>query len=373
MIMSQTGQRLGTAILLVCLIIGCNDQESEQKALNIEEIDALTPEKIWAIDHVEDLYFSHLGYESVILENGNIAFADRELPTIVVLNEDGELIKNIRSGRGPGEILDAYYFTKGISGNIFTYDQSNDKILLYDEDFEHIRDIIPKKFESHGILKVYPVEGKNEYLLQMSSSEYLWDESREREIVLVRYNSESNTFGQKMALTAQPYALLKIDGNIMGAAKVPYAYGNITAYDFKKGSVFTFDTGTEKIAELNADFDSLRTTSVILPSEMISRIEMDSIEASYDIPEQWETIKEALPEEKSPADKMMYHKGEFWLKSNIEAKTVMWLVVNEEGKVRNVVHLPKESMLTHIDDDHLGVRLDDVTFALYSNPVSGIE
>lgn len=371
--MSQTGHRIGTAILLVCLIIGCNDQGNEQAAPKIDEISALKPEQIWSIDHVGDLYFSHLGYESVVLDNGNIAFADRELPTIVVLNEDGELVKNIRSGRGPGEILDAYRFTKDKEGNIYTYDQNNDKILIYDKNFDHIRDIIPKKFESHGILKVYPVEGEDEYLLQMSSSEYLWNESKEREILMVRYNSAKNTYGNERALPAQPYALLKIDGKVMGAAKVPYAYGNILAFDNNKASVYTFDTGTDRIAEINTDLDTLNTTPVALPSEKISHIELDSIEASYDIPEQWKSIKEALPEEKSPADKMMYHKGDFWLKSNIEAKTEMWLVVNEEGNVINVVHLPKESMLTHIDDDHLGVRLNDVTFGLFTNPVSESE
>lgn len=367
--MSQTGHRVGITLLLLCTMIGCTDQETESEAPNIEDIEALTPEKIWAIDHVEDLYFSHLGYESVVLQNGNIAFADRQLPTIVVLNKDGELVKNIRSGRGPGEILDAYYFTKGISGNIFTYDQSNNKILLYDENFEHIRDIIPKKFESHGILKVYPVEGKNEYLLQMSSSEYLWDESKEREIVLVGYNSESNTYGQKMALTAQPYALLKIDGNIMGAAKVPYASGNIIASDINNASIFTFDTGTDRIAELNADLDTLNTTPVALPTEKITRVEKDSMEASYNFPEQWKTVEEALPEYKSPAEKMMYHQGRFWLRSNIKGHSVRWLVVNTEGEIEAIVELPGESMLTHIDDDHLGVRLNDVTFALYSNPI----
>lgn len=371
--MSQKGHRIGTAILLISLIIGCNDQMSEESAPNIEDIPALKPEQIWSIDHAGDLYFSHLGDESMVLENGNIAFADRELPTIVILNEEGQLQKNIRSGRGPGEILDAFRFTKDKEGNIYTYDQNNDKILIYDENFDHIRDIIPKKFESHSILKVYPVEVEDEYLLHMSSSEYLWDESKEREVLLVRYNSAKNTYGNERALPAQPYALLKIDGNVMGAAKVPYASGNIIASDINNASVFTFDTGSDRIAEINTDLDTLNTTPVALPTEKITDIEKDSMEASYNFPEQWKTVEEALPENKSPADKMMYHQGRFWLKSNIKAESERWLVVNTEGEIEAIVDLPIESMLTHIDDDHLGVRLDDVTFALFTNPVSESE
>ena len=364
---------MGLGMICTGLLMGCSGQTAEPKPLTIEDIEALNPKQIWSINHAGDLYFSHLGYESVVLENGNIVFADRQLPAIVVFSDNGEYVKHVRSGRGPGEIQDAYFFTKDSAGNVYTYDQKNDKILTYNKEFDHVSDIIPKEYESNGILKVFPMDEENEYLLQMSSSEYLWDESKQRQINLVQFNSENNTFGEVLALNAQPYALLKIDGNVMGASKVPYAPGNIISYDFRNSSLFTYDTGSDLIAEINADFDTLNSIPLNLPTEEISTTELDSMEASYDMEEQWKAIKEALPEVKAPADKMIYNEGNFWLKSNIDAKTEMWLVVNEEGIVRNVVHLPKESMLTHIDDDHLGVRLNDVTFALFTNPVSETE
>mgnify|MGYP003674639359 CR=1 FL=1 len=65
---------------------------------------------------------------------------------------------------------------------------------------------------------------------------------------------------------------------------------------------------------------------------------------------------------------MIYHNGEFWMESNILGDTEMWLVLNSKGQITRVVHLPKDSMLMHVSDEHLGVRLNDVTFALFTNP-----
>lgn len=44
-----------------------------------------------------------------------------------------------------------------------------------------------------------------------------------------------------------------------------------------------------------------------------------------------------------------------------------WFVLNSEGEVLKRVMLPKNSYLTHIHKDHLGVRLDDSTFALFES------
>ncbi|MCH2449743.1 MAG: hypothetical protein MK198_06300 [Gracilimonas sp.] len=82
----------------------------------------------------------------------------------------------------------------------------------------------------------------------------------------------------------------------------------------------------------------------------------------------WDALKSVLPEVKAPANNMIYHNGEFWMESNILGDTEMWLVLNSKGQITRVVHLPKDSMLMHVSDAHLGVRLDDVTFALFTNP-----
>lgn len=357
-------------VLLFCtfgfLLNSCGNNPSHQSNPDIEDFLSFQPQLINSIDHTGDLYFSHLGYESVILDNGNIAFADRQIPVIAVINEAGELQKRINGGRGPGEIIDAYIFTKGVNGHVYTYDQNNDKIIVFDKNLDLLKEIIPPKYKATNLIKVY-VDEKGELFFKMASYEHFEDPEKDKVDILISYNAESETFGGEFILRAQPYARLVLDGRVRGAAKVPYASGNITAYNSEDGTLYVYDTGTDIIAEINAEFDTLNTIPVNLPTEEVSFAERDSMEASYSA-EQWKTIKELLPDVKAPADKMMYHNGEFWLKSNIEAETEIWLVVNREGQITRVVNLPKECILMHISDEHLGVRLDDVTYALFTNP-----
>ncbi len=352
---------------LAVILSSCNEPSKQTSAPDIDDFLSFTPKVIQSIDHTGELYFSHLGYESVVLNNGNIVFADRQIPTIVVINEKGELQKEVPSGRGPGEILDAYYFTKGADGSIYTYDQDNDKIIIFDEYFNLDKEIIPPKYKSSSLLNVY--RGKSDQLFfEMASHDYFEDLEKEKVNVLVQYDVESERFLNEFTIRAQPYARLILDGQVRGAAKVPYATGTITAYNTEEGSLFIYDTGTDVIAEIDAQFDTLNSIRVNLPSESISSAERDSLKSSYNFPEQWKTVEELLPKLKAPADKMIYHQGEFWLKSNIETDTEMWLVVGVDGGIDRVVHLPKESILMHVSEEHLGVRLDDVTFALLTNP-----
>lgn len=360
------------AVLLFCvsgiLLSSCSEGDPDQNSVSdIENIPSVTPKLIHSIDQTGDLYFSHLGYESVVLNNGNIAFADREVPAIVIINEEGELQKEISSGRGPGEILDAYRFTKDANGNIYTYDQDNDKLIIYDKEFNLLREVIPPNYESTSLIKAYPTGQEDELLLKLTSFEYLRDENKDPENILIQYNTETEMYGEENKLKAHPYARLILDGQVRGSARVPYASGNITAYNSEAGTLFIFDTGTDIIAEINAQYDTLNTIPVNLPTEEISSAERDSIEASYNFSEQWKTVEELLPDAKAPADKMLYHQGEFWLKSNMEAETEIWMVVNANGEIDRLVHLPKESMLLHVSEEHLGLRLDDVTFALFKN------
>lgn len=319
------------------------------------------------MSEVEDVYFAHVGYESVVLENGDIAFADRNIPNITIINENGELEKVIREGRGPGEILDAYRFTKDRDGNIYTYDQGNDKLLVYNGNFDLKREIIPPNYEATSLIKAYPIDKKNSMIFELISFEFIQDEDQERENILIQYDAENETYGEEMVLKAQPYARLFVDGQPRGASLIPYSHGNLTAYNPENRTLFTFDTGTDVIAEVNADLDTVRTITVNLPTEEISSAERDSMEADYnDL--RWDALKNVLPEVKAPANNMIYHEGEFWIESNILGDTEMWLVLNSEGQITRAVHLPKESMLMHVSDEHLGVRLDDVTFALFTNP-----
>ena len=251
-----------SAVLVLCLLAfmmsSCGDEiPDDQSTPDIDDFIAVNPKLIHSIDHTGDLFFSHLGYESVVLNNGDVAFGDREIPAIVIINEEGELQKEISSGRGPGEILDAYRFTKDVNGNVYTYDQDNDKLIIYDKEFNLLREVIPPNYESTTMLKAYKTGQENELLLELTSFEYLRDESKDRENILIQYNTETETYGDEKILKAQPYARLYVDGSPAGASLVPYSYGNITAYHPENQTLFIYDTATDLIAEINASFDTV--------------------------------------------------------------------------------------------------------------------
>jgi hypothetical protein len=76
-----------------------------------------------------------------------------------------------------------------------------------------------------------------------------------------------------------------------------------------------------------------------------------------------------LPENKALADQMMVDQNKIiWLKLNHTSTYQQWLTISAQGNLLQVIQLPKNSMLTHISENHLGVRLDNATFALFEYP-----
>jgi hypothetical protein len=72
-----------------------------------------------------------------------------------------------------------------------------------------------------------------------------------------------------------------------------------------------------------------------------------------------------LPEYKAIADDLIIdEQHNFWLKLNHRSEYQKWLILSESGDKLAIVHLPKDGMLTHVSDQHLGYRLDDHKFAL---------
>ncbi|WP_421774140.1 6-bladed beta-propeller [Gracilimonas sp.] len=324
-----------------------------------------TPEERLKIDHTGDRYFDHLGYQSVVLKNERIVLPDRGTSNILVINKNGEFQSAVEKGRGPGEILDAYNFTKTKDGGIFTFDQKNDKILEFDSQLNLVQELIPPPFENTSIRYVYDL---NETLVfELTSFGFLDNPDLEKKKIFVQYFPSSEEYGKRWSVKDKPYAILRVDGRAVGAGQVPFTYDQLTAYNPENNSLFIFGTNTNKITEIDAEYDTLSVVKVSLPVEPVNQAELDSLKGD-NRSEQWKTMKELVPEVKSPADKMMYYDGEFWLKSNLRGNHIKWFVLNRNGEVLRVVQLPKESILMHVSEEHLGVRLDDVTFALYENP-----
>ena len=363
-------QKLLIIVLAGAISISCsNDSEINQNMLN--DIVSFTPNEIRSFDHIEGNYFSHLGYESKVLENGNIVFADRQLSNIFVISPEGELRKLVRQGRGPGEILDAYSFTVNSEGHLFTYDQDNNKLLEFDDEFEFFESYFPQEYGSSTVSYAYEV-GKGNFVFELHSFEYLNNPDKTKEKVFVQYDDNKEEFGKEWSVADKPYAILRIAGRVVGAGNVPFAFDQLTYPNANNNSIFIFNTDSPFIAEIDANYDTLNTIPVNVPIEKVNSAERDSIEQE-NRKEQWDTMEDMIPETKTQADKMLYHDGKFWLKSNLRGNYQKWFVVNMDGQILRAVNLPKESILMHVSDEHLGVRMDDVTFALYENPISEVQ
>jgi hypothetical protein len=339
---------IGTLLLLAFILSACNKTENQHSKINVDGINSYTPKEIVSFDHVEDKYFGHLGYESKVLENGNIVFPERDASNLFVINSTGELLKSVRKGRGPGEIEDAFQLTKDKFGGFYVFDQGNDKALYFDSNFEFVEEFIPKAFPGTSILDIYHMESGT-LIFEMLSFSFLIEPDKNREKILAIYSPATQEYGEKMVIKDKAEAKRVNNTRVEDTTPILYSTGNLTVFSSEKPAVYIFDTSTNLIAELDANLDTVSIIPVKLPTELLSQAEIDSLENEYSS-QKWDMLENALPEVKAQADKMLYHDGEFWLKSNLRGNYQKWFVVNMEGQILRTVNLPKESILMHVSD-----------------------
>lgn len=352
-------------MVLIIVSISCQkDDDSVDQFL--ESLPHEHPEEINRFQNVGSIYFDHLGYSTATREDGSIVLYDRGLPIMLQVTEEGDLQDTLaRQGRGPGEVLDINSLARDNNGGILVYDDDNNKVFRFNHSLEYSGEFSPEPFEGNNTTGVFPAASEDECLFLHSSYDYLKDKSRQPQSFLTRYSVESNKHNKFITMQDRPYARLILDGAIRGAAAVPFSSRQLIINNPQDETIYTFWTGSSEIAELSADFDTLRTVPVDLPLQSLSSDVRDSLKERYRS-EQWKTIRDKLPDQKIPVENMMIDSQDrFWLQLNYYGNTQKWLIMSREGEPQKVVHLPKQSRLTHVSDHHLGVRLDDITFALY--------
>lgn len=350
--------------VLILLTPSCIENRPEKVNFEPHEIEEVTPAEITRFDHADSVYFSHLGYSSVVLKNSNnILIPDRDFPALVVADKNGKLEKHIREGKGPGEIQDIYNFTLDTEGKIYSYDQRNNKVMTFNSEMELVTEKVPPAYKASSIVRVYPMASEK-FIYELTSFAFLEQENKDREKIFVQYAPLNESYGEELRLKDQPYYRVYKDDRVVGGGAVPYADIQLVDYYPKNKSLLIFDTRTNIIAEIDANYDTLQIIQVNLPKEKLSSEERDSLEADGRT-EQWSSLEPLLPEYKASADKMIFYDDKIWLKSNLRGDSQKWQVLNMKGEIEKIVKLPKESMLMHVSDQHLGVRLDDATFALY--------
>ena len=349
--------------LLLVFLIGCNSKDENLSRL--DHVPVKNPNELIRFNEIGDNLLSHIGYTSIVLEDGHILVPDRQHVKLFKADSKGKLIETIgRRGNGPGEYQDITFLSQSAYGSILIYDQMNQKVIVLDSLGQYNTEFsIPSNSPSGSLIELHEVI-EQQYLMIFRSSEYLLNENSEQVSYLVTYDIRQDKFSPTIKIDSRPYARITGGG---GGARVPYAAADLFAYNYKTSDIYLFKSDGQRIAQLDASLDTVQVVSLDIESELITRTELDSLRAEY--PEYWASMQSMLPEYKAVADQLMIdHKNNFWLKLNHSSKYQQWLVASGQGELLQNVRLPKGSMLTHISEKHLGVRLDDITFALFDYP-----
>lgn len=354
--------------LLIIIVVGlflfsCSkNNELESPSDYLDKLPQEFPEEVNRFQQADSIYFGHLGYQTVSL-NGDIVLYDRDGQLILRVSPKGNPKQQVaRLGRGPGEVQDILSLIKTAEEGILVYDQRNQKIIQFNDQLKYREEFNVKPDEQNTITGAFPSDKENEYVIELSSYAYFTDRNREPERYLAQFNKETNAYGKKIVLKDR---LIAISESRAGGRTVPYTPIDLVHYSPKSETLFLCDTETSRITEMTSDFDTLQTISVDLPSQELSPGESDSLKEDSG-PGYKKSLEEKLPEVKTPVEEFKVdHLDRYWLRLNYRGTTQKWLVLDPKGEPLKIVHLPKGGMLTHISPDHLGVRLDDVTFGVF--------
>jgi hypothetical protein len=364
--------------VLVLMMISCGESETGQSTENsepaksYEDFEAHFPTSIQQFDHIDTLYYSFIGLNTFATDDGGLILPVWGPSTIVRTNMEGtEVLAKTSQGRGPGELLDVGVPSVG-ENEIFVHDRNQQKIVVYNrEDLSLIEEFIVTAYPEYQVRYVYSAFEDGNVFLELSNANLELDKMEDK--LLIRYNGTDETYGELIHIKGRPHVPLVevVNGRASMIREVPFSDNQFITPVPERKTLLLYDTRTDVIAEINADFDTLRTIAVDLPTEEISSDERTEFKAEIDVfpSADWSLISESLPDAKAPADAMLYNNDQIWLKSNLRGESDIWFVLNMDGEMVDVVHLPKGSFLTHVSEHHLGIRLDETNFALYENPI----
>lgn len=323
------------------------------------------PRQMATVNLPGDYFFEHIGYQSMVLADGSILIPDRDALTLFRVSASGKFMETVLSaGRGPEEIHDITFMSASENGSALVYDQKNRKVVIIDSLGTYRTEFTVRPWSSGFLIELYGLQ-EGMYFMVYPSYDYLYDKEKSPETDFVIYDRQQNAYTASMTVSGKPYARKVVDDRLVGGREVPYTPEHLRARDPVTGKIYLYWSGSDRIAQVDRSLDTVRVIEIDTRKERLARAEIDTIRANNDRI-QWRTLRPMLPEYKAFADKMLIdHDQNFWLKLNHAGTDQPWLVVSPEGKNKAIVKLPRKALLTHISDRHLGVRLDEVTFALY--------
>lgn len=349
-------------ILFALLLLDCSGETDGQ--FNLDALQVYVPEVMVSIDTVGDTFFGHIGYSSIVLDNGNVLIPDRQHAKLFVVDGEGNTVGTVLSaGRGPREVGDISFINKSEHHGALVYDQYNKKIVLIDTEGQYKDEFIAPNHNlgaNISLSQVYET-APDQFLFVYRSFQYFRDRDADQLSYLVTYNRETGLFGEPVTIRSTPYGVH--DSGSAGRL-TPFAAGDLFSFSYKTSSLYLYWSGANTIAQLNAELDTTQVINFTIEPERITNQELDSLRSEF--PEYWASMRSFLTDYKAYANQMMVdHQDNIWLRLNHKHEQQQWLVVSGSGEHLGIVLLPKDAMLTHISADHLGVRLDDGTFALF--------
>lgn len=138
---------------------------------------------------------------------------------------------------------------------------------------------------------------------------------------LSSYNPETNTYSNTRRIQDRPMAKMFREGGMAaGAFQVPFTAAHYIASNPLNNTAYSFYAGSNIIAELDSNLDTLRTIAVNLPTEPMSQEEIDDIFSdSYN--EEYDNLRDLLPEIKNPVNDMKVdEEGRIWLESTLSGE-----------------------------------------------------
>ncbi len=357
-------------LLIPFVFISCG-QEAAEEQTRVSELPTITPEKLIASESAGDFYFDHLGYFSIPLPEGEFLLPDRSQSRLYHLNEDISLLSVAASeGQGPGEMEDPNFLTLSSEGGGLVYDQANSKVLEFNGEGVYENEFVLPAGETANSTDIYQLD-ESLYIVVFRSFEYLGNLDSEPKAYLTVYDKEKDAYIFTREISDRAFARNVIDGEPRGGRQVPFTAEHLRAYNPKDETLSLYWSGSDEIATVNADLDTLSTISIDLHSEELGSEEREQI--LDDTPDgALAEMEKLLPETKSIADDMIIDtEGRHWLHLNHQSEYEQWAIINEDGEPEKIVQLPEDSMLLHVSRHHLGVRLDHHLFALFENVSSG--
>lgn len=349
------------------LLQSCNQSQEFDLNAEFESLPIADIELISEFDHAGNYFFQHLNYSSVALPDGGILLNDREGSYIIRINTQGELIGLIaQKGNGPGEVQDPMSVEMIDDSTVLIVDQQRQRIIRKALDSSKISEFAVPRTETSRVNEAFATSNSDVISMIWWDFSVLNRQNADPVSKISSYNLASEEIIKEIVYPGDTYALLQIGGQTRGAAKVPFTPTLMYDNTKDKTELYVFWPEEPQITVLNPiRFDTLRTIPVRLISEPLSSAERDSLEGEYQ-QAQWETVEELLPEQKVPADKMIIDpENRIWLKLTLQSDHQEWIVLDQTGTPQFRVKFPKEGMVTHISEQHIGFRADDHLFSLY--------